>query len=191
MAIDTVLSNDSLVVVGPPASLTVNTDIGAKGDRGSIFFSGSGIPTSSNAPDAQIGDLYINRTLGGNYGTVYSYNAVPGGSAWQPIIKFQPFAYSVKQNVQFSGGSGSISIPVEDFYQNIPEDLLAEDILVQLTSEYAHPTLLSITNKSFEEISTVNTLIVGVSAAEFDGAVVSAISGSVNVSIFLTAGVGE
>jgi hypothetical protein len=190
MAIDTILSNDSLVVVGPPASLTVSTDLGAKGDRGSIFFSGAGAPTSLNTPDSQIGDLYINRALGGNYGTVYSYNAFPGGSAWQPIIKFQPFAFSTNKTVSFSGGVGSVSIPVQDFYENIPEDLLANDLLVQITPEYSLPVFLSVKDKSFQEISSANTFVVGLTGAELDGTV-SALSGSVNLNIFITSGVEE
>lgn len=188
MAIDTILSNDSLVVVGPPASVTINTDIGAKGDRGSIFFSGAGAPTSLNTPESQVGDLYIDRALGGNYGTVYSYNAFPGGSEWQPIIKFQPFAYSTKKTVAFSAGSGSLSIPVEDFYQNIPEGFLAEDLLVQMTAEYSLPVFMSITNKEFQEISSVNTFVVEVSGAKFNGSV-SNLSESIDINIFITAGV--
>jgi hypothetical protein len=117
MAIDTIISNDELVVVGPPASVSVSVDIGPQGERGSQFFSGVGTP-AENAPsliDARVNDLYINRLLGGNYGVVYKLNAVPGGSAWQPILKFQPISHSIQKVVNFISGSGSISIPLADF----------------------------------------------------------------------------
>ena len=149
MAIDTIISNDELVVVGPPASVSVSVDIGPQGERGSQFYSGVGTPAQNAASlvDAKINDLYINRLLGGNYGVVYKLNAVPGGSSWQAVLKFQPILYTTIEELTFSGGSASVSIPISDFYQDAPITLLSENISIQLTPEHSEALAYSISNK--------------------------------------------
>jgi len=194
MAIDTIISNDELVVVGPPQSVSVSVDIGPQGERGSQFYSGVGTPAQNAASliDAKINDLYINRLLGGNYGVVYKLNAVPGGSSWQAILKFQPISYSVQKLVNFTSGSGSISIPVADFYSNAPESLDPNTILVQATSELNNPAFVSISNKSIQDVSTVKTFIAELKGAQFSSGSVSLISSSaVPINFYITAGVGE
>jgi hypothetical protein len=195
MAIDTIISNDELVVVGPPASVSVSVDVGPQGERGSQFYYGVGLPTAAaNAAslvDARINDLYINNELGGNYGTVYKLNAIPGGTAWQGILKFQPLSYSIKQPVDFVSGSGSISIPLADFYPNASENLSSDTILIQATAELNNPAFISISNKSIQEISTVKTFIAELKGAQFSSGSVSLISASaVPINFYITAGAG-
>ena len=193
MAIDTIISNDELVVVGPPASVSVSVDIGPQGERGSQFYSGVGTPAQnlSSLVDAKINDLYINRLLGGNYGVVYKLNAEPGGSSWQPILKFQPISYSIKKLVNFTAGSGSISIPLVDFYSDAPETLDANTILVQATSELNNPAFISISNKSIETISSVKNFVAELKGAQLSSGSVSLLSSSaVPISFYVTAGVG-
>jgi hypothetical protein len=195
MAIDTIISNDELVVVGPPASVSVSVDVGPQGERGSQFYYGVGLPTAAaNAAslvDARINDLYINSELGGNYGTVYKLNAIPGGTAWQGILKFQPLSYSIQQPVDFVSGSGSISIPLADFYPNASENLSSDTILIQATAELNNPAFISISNKNIQEISTVKTFIAELKGAQFSSGSVSLISASaVPVNFYITAGAG-
>jgi len=193
MAIDTIISNDELVVVGPPASISVSVDIGPQGERGSQFYSGVGTPTQNLASltDAKINDLYINRLLGGNYGVVYKLNAVGGGSSWQAILKFQPISHSIQKIVNFTSGTGSISIPLADFYSSAPENLDPDTILVQATSELNDPAFISISNKNIQEVSTVKTFIVELKGAQLSSGSVSLISSSaVPVNFYITAGVG-
>ncbi len=195
MAIDTIISNDELVVVGPPASVSVSVDVGPQGERGSQFYYGVGLPTAAaNAAslvDARINDLYINSELGGNYGTVYKLNAIPGGTAWQGILKFQPLSYSIQQPVDFVSGSGSISIPLADFYPNASENLSSDTILIQATAELNDPAFISISNKNIQEISTVKTFIAELKGAQFSSGSVSLISASaVPVNFYITAGAG-
>ena len=175
MAIDTIISNDELVVVGPPASVSVSVDIGPQGERGSQFYSGVGTPAqnASSLVDAKINDLYVNRLLGGNYGVVYKLNAVPGGSSWQSILKFQPISHSVQKLVNFTSGTGSISIPLADFYSNAPESLNPNTILIHATSELNNPAFISISNKDIQEVSTVKTFIAELKGAEFSSGSVS------------------
>jgi hypothetical protein len=193
MAIDTIISNDELVVVGPPASVSVSVDIGPQGERGSQFYSGVGTPAqnASSLVDAKINDLYVNRLLGGNYGVVYKLNAVPGGSSWQSILKFQPISHSVQKLVNFTSGTGSISIPLADFYSNAPESLNPNTILIHATSELNNPAFISISNKDIQEVSTVKTFIAELKGAEFSSGSVSLISSSaIPINFYITAGVG-
>jgi hypothetical protein len=193
MAIDTIISNDELVVVGPPASVSVSVDIGPQGERGSQFYSGVGTPAQNAASliDAKINDLYINRLLGGNYGVVYKLNATPGGSSWQAILKFQPISHSIQKIVNFTSGTGSISIPLADFYSNAPENLNPDTILIQATSELNNPAFICISNKDIQTVSTVKTFIAELKGAELSSGSVSLISSSaVPINFYITAGVG-
>lgn len=193
MAIDTIISNDELVVVGPPASVSVSVDIGPQGERGSQFYSGVGTPAQNAASlvDANVNDLYINSLLGGNYGVVYKLNAVPGGSSWQSILKFQPISHSVQKSVNFTSGTGSISIPLTDFYSNAPENLNPDSILVQATAELNNPAFVSISNKDIQTVSTVKTFIAELKGAQFSSGSTSLISSSaVPINLYITAGVG-
>ena len=193
MAIDTIISNDELVVVGPPASVSVSVDIGPQGERGSEFYSGVGTPAQNAASlvDAKVNDLYINRLLGGNYGVVYKLNAVPGGSSWQPILKFQPISHSIQKLVNFTSGTGSISIPLADFYSNAPEGLNVNTILVQATAELNNPAFVSVSNKEIKDVSAVKTFVAELKGSEFSSGSVSFISSSATpVNFYITAGVG-
>ena len=193
MAIDTIISNDELIVVGPPASVSVSVDIGPQGERGSEFYSGVGTPAqnASSLVDAKVNDLYINRLLGGNYGVVYKLNAVPGGSSWQPILKFQPISHSIQKLVNFTSGTGSISIPLADFYSNAPEGLNVDTILVQATAELNNPAFVSVSNKEIKDVSAVKTFVAELKGSEFSSGSVSFISSSATpVNFYITAGVG-
>jgi len=192
MAIDTIISNDELVVVGPPASVSVSVDIGPQGERGSQFYTGVGTPAqnASSLIDAKVNDLYINRLLGGNYGVVYKLNAVPGGSSWQSVLKFQPISHSIQKLVNFTSGTGSISIPLADFYSSAPEGLNANTILVQATAELNNPAFISISNKSITEVSSVKTFIAELQGAELSSGSVSLLSSSATpINLYITAGV--
>lgn len=193
MAIDTIISNDELVVVGPPASVSVSVDIGPQGERGSEFYSGVGTPAQNAASlvDAKVNDLYINRLLGGNYGVVYKLNAVPGGSSWQPILKFQPISHSIQKLVNFTSGTGSISIPLADFYSNAPESLNVDTILVQATAELNNPAFVSVSNKEIKDVSAVKTFVAELKGSQFSSGSVSLISSSATtINFYITAGVG-
>ena len=198
MAIDTIISNDELVVVGPPASVSVSVDVGPQGERGARFYYGFGLPTTAAneaiVQDARINDLYINNELGGNYGTLYIKNAIPNGTAWQGILKFQPLSHSVKKPVDFTAGSGSVFIPLTGsvgFYPNAPEDLDSDTILVQATAELNNPAFISISNKSIQTISGVKTFVAELKSAQLSSGSVSLISASaVPINFYITAGAG-
>lgn len=92
--LDVVLEQDDLVVLGPPSSVDISVDIGAKGDRGGTVFNGGFDPnTISLAQFNSIygkspvyGDMFVRIDSGVNYGKFYSYSTVPGGDQWVPIL---------------------------------------------------------------------------------------------------------
>jgi hypothetical protein len=192
MAIDTIISNDELVVIGPPASVSVSVDIGPQGERGSQFYYGVGTPSQNTSilTDAKVNDLYINTLLGGNYGVVYKLTAAVGGSIWIPMLKFQPISHSIKELVSFTSGTGSIQIPLANFYSSAPESLDPDTILIQATAELNNPAFVSVSNKNIQIISGSKTFIAELKGAQFSSGSVSLISASVPVNLYITAGVG-
>lgn len=189
MAINTVVSNDDLTVLGPPASIDLQLDIGPSGTRGSIFYSGSGDPNvntaqfTSNPPN--LNDLYIRTDLGANYGTVYKYTSLPAGSQWQSILKFQPINYNDIRNVTFTSGSATTTIILDDFYVNAPANLSTDQIAVQLTAENEVPLVLSVSGKTLTS-GTTRTFIVSMTGAEYSSGSWANMSGSANIALNLT-----
>lgn len=91
---DVVLSTDDIVVLSGPASVTVTTDFGAAGQRGSLMFTGLGAPTIAGniTQTVQLLDTYIN-TLStdpdGKYKWLYQYQNVNGTPTWVPLFSLE------------------------------------------------------------------------------------------------------
>lgn len=189
MAINTVISNDDLTVLGPPTSIDLQLDIGPAGTRGSIFYSGSGDPNvntsqfTSNPPN--LNDIYIRTDLGANYGTVYKYTSLPAGSQWQSILKFQPINYNDIRNITFTSGSATTTVILDDFYVNAPANLSTDQIAVQLTPENNVPLVLSVSGKTLTS-GTTRTFIVSMTGAEYSSGSWANMSGSANIALNLT-----
>lgn len=92
--LDVVIQEDDLVVLGPPSTIDVSVDIGPEGSRGSRFFTGSGDPNNLSLTQFNTihgafpvyGDVYLRIDFGEDYGSFYSYTAVPGGDQWSKVI---------------------------------------------------------------------------------------------------------
>lgn len=188
MAIDTVISNNEIVVIGPPSSVTVTTDIGPKGDRGAIFFTGIGLPNSELLSNPKIGDLYINREPGSDYGTIYTLSAVPGGEAWVKTLKFDPVFYSKTSSASFTAGSASVTFPLSDLYPDAPLSLTAEDLVVQATIELDNPAMISLGSKNMYGSGSSRVFGVELNGAQFSSGSVSSLSGSCNVNFIISVG---
>jgi hypothetical protein len=94
MAITTSVNTDEITVLGPPASIDLQIDVGPQGDRGTYIFSGPGTPTGSGSVafinDAPIiGDLFVNKDeTSSDYSSIYQYTAVPGNpNQWIKILE--------------------------------------------------------------------------------------------------------
>ena len=183
MALTTVVSNEDLVVLGPPSSVSVSVDIGPKGERGASFYTGFGDPNTnslfySTSDIPKVGDLYLRRDLGANYGVIYRLVTVTGGTSWQSVLKFQPITHNVSTRPSFNSGVASVTFPLEDFYFNAPIDLNVEDIIIQATVELDNPVMLSISNKEIKTVSSVKSLITEITAAQLNAGSISMLSGS-------------
>lgn len=89
-----------LSVIGGPSTINLNVDLGATGQRGSMFYSLAGSPlvltstVSQLVPAVQDMDIILDvGTASGTYGTIFQL--VPGisGSVWTPLIDVYPGAY--------------------------------------------------------------------------------------------------
>lgn len=186
MAIDTIISNDEIVVIGPPASITVSTEVGPRGERGAIFFTGVGAPNSELLSNPKVGDLYINREPGSDYGSIYILSAVPGGESWVKSLKFNPVIYGVSSSASFTSGNASVSFPISDFYPDAPVGLTSQDIVVQATAELSNPAMISISSKEITGSGSNRIFVANVKAAQFSSGSVSSLSGSCNINFLIT-----
>jgi hypothetical protein len=91
---EVVISTDDLVVLGGPASISLDLDVGATGTRGSYIFTDVGKPTSdqiSLSPLPLVGDLYINiNPSDDEYLFLYQYKIVNGVITWAKVLRLIP-----------------------------------------------------------------------------------------------------
>jgi hypothetical protein len=80
-----------------------------------------------------------------------------------------------------------------DFYKDAPEDLDVLKILIQATVESIYPVFVSISNKTIADVGdpSVKTFTAGLKAAQFSSGSLSSVSGSMQVNLFITSGVGD
>jgi hypothetical protein len=182
MAINVVLETDDLTVLGPPASIDLQVDIGAKGDEGSYIYSGTGDPNVVTGPfvsrQERLGDIFFRV----DNNTFYQYTSLPGGSQWQIISNVRPLIYNTLENINFLSGSGSTSLLLNSFFSNAPANLTPEQISVQLTAEGANPAVVSLSSKGITSGATRSLLLEFV-AAEYVSGTWSDMSGSANLAL--------
>lgn len=181
MAINVVLENPQLTVLGPPAQLDLNINSGEKGTRGSYIYSGTGNPNNSTLlTDKILGDLFIRTDSGSDYGVIYQYSSLPGGPEWVKVLNFQPISYSKRRNLLFNSGSVSASVAVTDFYEDVPTSISASNFVTQVSIEDDMPVAFSHT-KTY--ITSSKTLILNIYGSRLSASSWLSLSGSVNVNI--------
>ena len=182
MAINVVLETDDLTVLGPPASIDLQVDIGAKGDEGSYIYSGTGDPNVVTGPfvsrQERLGDIFFRV----DNNTFYQYASLPGGSQWQIISNVRPLIYNTLENINFSSGSGSTSLLLNNFFSNAPANLTPEQLSVQLTAERENPVAITLKSKGITSGSTRSLLLEFV-AAEYESGSWQSMSGSANIAV--------
>lgn len=186
MAINSVVSTDSITVFGPPEVIELGLDVGAQGRRGSLIYTGSGDPNVNtgvfiNEP-ALVGDLYLRTDFGADYGVVYQYNTVPSGNEWSSVLKFQPVTYSAIESLAFASGSVTVTIPLNDIYNDAPGTLTASNFSIQLTPEHNKSLAFAIDNKALTTGAT-RSLVFDIIAKEVETSGNTNLSGTVDFSI--------
>jgi hypothetical protein len=181
-SIDVILESPELVVLGGPASIEVQLDTGATGQRGSTSYVGAGLPSSSTIPNYSSilpGDLYINASPGPNYSWLYQYLVKPGGNNWEPILSLNPALYNAVYEVSFVAGEATVSIPVSTI-TTTTTTLTSDNFAITFNFENLHPIAGSLKTKTL----TSGNLILVFTAAEFTSSTWAAlVDASVKMSI--------
>lgn len=106
---DVVLDSEDLLVIGGPSYVTLDLDFGRQGQRGSIIWSGSSYPLSS---DVIIGDFFLNTdTSSENVNKLYQYvNTSP--PSWQYVSTTRGLQglQGIKGNTGTQGTQGIIGL---------------------------------------------------------------------------------
>ena len=150
---DVVVNTDDLVVLAPPAEISVGVDFGPQGTRGSTFYAGSGNPNNAAVSENVFGDvitpiegdLYINTQAGANYGWLFIYNPKVVGDDWDSVLRLNPPIYSRNIEQTFSSGLSTISVPFTDIF---PSEMSPYSYIVNLTGINSDPVVLTITSQS-------------------------------------------
>ena len=77
--VDILMDTDTLSIVGPPDVITLVTETGATGPRGSLWFTGAGMPSELTIPDydsLKVGDMYVDQ----NDGYIYQMILLPSNA---------------------------------------------------------------------------------------------------------------
>lgn len=146
MEIPIVVSETEINVAGFVDQIDLSVDVGPEGRRGSITFSGPGLPPSS--PNSSVtdiygmvdvfepGDLYIQTGSGTpNYAYLYIYQQQPGGDVWTAICPLQPHLYNSDLQFTFTAGvSDEKTILLDDIFGTATTTVPATDFIIQATA---------------------------------------------------------
>lgn len=169
-SIDVILEQPDIVVLGGPSNIELQLDTGATGQRGSLIYVGSGLPSSSTIPNYSSilpGDMYINVAQGQTYLWMYQYIVKPGGNTWEPISSLGISPYSAIYELNYGddvAGEGTISIPISNIIVT-SSTLTASNFSVTFSFEHSNPIAASIKNK----VVASGNLSITFTAMEYDG----------------------
>jgi hypothetical protein len=111
---EVIVSTPDLTVLGGPASIRVDTSIGAAGPRGTFVMYGlldPNNPSASFIETPAIFDLYIRTDPSSpDYLQVYQYVIEENEPQWIPTIKLTPNFYGTNRVVTFIDGAAELNI---------------------------------------------------------------------------------
>lgn len=113
---EVIVSTPELTVLGGPASVEVDTNVGAAGNRGVFVFFGLPDPNTAVATFTEVPivfDLYILvDSSSDNYLQVYQYVVQDGVTQWIPQIKLTPNFYGTNRVVTFAEGVAELDVNI-------------------------------------------------------------------------------
>lgn len=185
------LSTDDITVLGGPATISVDLDLGATGQRGSKFFIKEGNPNLISFGDDEIlyGDLCINSDSESvEYRSIYMYQSVPGGSTWTKITNLIPNFYSRKTVNEFADGEITVEIPLISI---TPDTLVGEMTTDRFVIQHSivntvNPTVSNLSIVSITEVDSLQVLRLSVSAVEFDNGEWTSVNGQRSLHLFIS-----
>jgi len=115
---EVLLSSDDLTVLGGPAEIQLDTNVGPSGNRGVFVFFGLPNPNSESAVFSEtpiVFDLYIVvDSSSDDYLAVYQYNVQDGIPQWTFRIRLRPNFFGTNKIATFSSGVATININSEE-----------------------------------------------------------------------------
>jgi len=187
MSVEVLVNTDDITVLGPPAQVSVQLDIGATGDRGSQVFVGTGNPNEIEiGQDPVLNDLYINNAPTDEYSYLYQYVSSLGEQTWIPILKINPTIYSANHLVSnWTSGSANITIPIANIVQISGASLTEENFSVKFSIGHSNAVAASISSVAITGPSNEN-LVITLKAAELSSGTWQNLSAPVTVHTLIT-----
>lgn len=163
MSIEVLLNTPEISVIGPPASIDLQLDIGATGQRGSQIYSGFDDPNDV-APEGDIlpNDIFIRESQGQTEGYLYQYlSDGAGGFQWEKIGSLKPSIYSdttslsASANLSASAGIYTYQVSIsEAFSEYSAPSISANNLNIQMSVEFDDaPAIVSVKNKEVNLVS--------------------------------------
>jgi hypothetical protein len=121
--VDVVLANKNITVLGGPAKIDLDLNIGGEGRRGSLFFSGFEDPNSLSLEDFPqtplVFDLYVlSNPASDRYLSVYQYVNQDGEFVWVIVFTLNKSQYSVNKVATFTSGQTEIILDLDEIGLN-------------------------------------------------------------------------
>ena len=186
---DVLISTDDLIVVGGPAVIDLNLEVGATGARGSQVFSGFGNP-NDNPPSSSvnINDLYINaQSTSEEYSFLYQYRSAVGGSQWVQVLKLQPTTYAKIDSAEFVDGVAEIIIAANNIVNlTTNQSLTTENFNIQHTIANINPVASAISSVQYTTIGGILKLKFNIVASELSAGEWVSLDGTKPVHIMIT-----
>lgn len=186
MSVEVLVNTDDITVLGPPAEVKVQLDIGATGNRGSQVFVGTGNPNEITIGQTPIlNDLYINNAPGDEYSYLYQYISSLGTNTWVPILKVNPTIYSANHQQEFISGSTTIIIPIASIVQITGTPLTAENFSIKFSIGHSNPIAASISSVAITGTSN-ESLSITLKAAELSSGTWQNLATTVTIHTLIT-----
>jgi hypothetical protein len=192
---EVVVSSDDLTVLGGPAIVEVDLNIGPAGDRGVFISYGIGDPRVVGtlfSATPKIFDLYIlTDPASADYLQIFQYINLDGNPTWDPAIKLSQNFYATTRVLPFVAGESSITFdafelglfqerlatlefPLSAAYLNVQATPGNFDLVSHLSPELLlplehYPTSMSVLVNDLFLDDDETKIKVDLKAAEFDG----------------------
>lgn len=176
--VDVVLSNDTLdIFSAAPATIGVDVDFGATGDRGSRWWTGTLSPATALAgQDIQVYDLYVNT----NTGAIYQYLLSIGTPNWELIGSLSLPQYSAISTTNFTAGAATISVPLSSITTAV------SPVVGNFVVRYNISNSTSPVASSFTKSIVSTNLVIAINAVQYSGGTWSNLTGSKDVHLFIS-----
>lgn len=176
--VDVVLSNDTLdIFSAAPATVDVNVDFGATGNRGSRIWAGDLSPILELAgQDVKVYDIYINTITG----AIYQYLLSIGTPNWELVGSLSLPQYSAISTTTFTAGATTVSIPLANITTAV------SPVVTDFVIRYNVSNGTSPVASSFTTAIVSTNLNITINAAQYSGGSWSNLTGSKDVHLFIS-----